>query len=129
MRFGNVSENIKFVVVGILMLIALMLPHMHISSHNPLTAVETNIERHLELGSEVPEHAAHSHDNGTHQEANLEHQHGHNNADHTHLSVFLSAHDMPTGFQLNFWSPAYSRNHLSPSPPQWQRPPKKTRTS
>ncbi len=127
MLFGNVSESIKFVVVGILMSIALMLPHMHITSHNPLMTMDPGIERHLELESEVFEHAAHSHDNGTHEEANLEH--GHNNADHTHLSVFLTAHDMPTGSKLNIWSPAYNRGHLSPSPFQWQRPPKRIHIS
>ena len=129
MRFGNASENIKFVIVGMLMSIALMLPYMHISSHNPLTAVDRNIEHHLELGSAGAEHPAHTHDNGTYEEANLENQRGHNSADHTHLSIFLSAHDMPTGFPLNIWLPVYQRSHSSPSPSQWQRPPKKTRIS
>ena len=129
MRLGKASDSIRFIVVGVLMSIALMLPQMNIASHNPLAAMDADIERHLELGSDVPEHAAHSHDNGTHEEANPEHQHGHNNADHTHLSVFLSAHDMPTEFQLNIWSPVYIRSHLSPSPPQWQRPPRQIHVS
>ncbi|MEH6470903.1 MAG: hypothetical protein V7752_06585 [Halopseudomonas sp.] len=111
------------------MSMALMLPQMHVASHNPLAAVDADIERHLELKSEAPEHSAHTHDNGTQEEANLNHQHGHNSADHTHHTVFLSTHDIAVGSKLSILPPAYIRSHVSPAPFLWQRPPKRIQVS
>ena len=129
MSFSKTSERMKFIVIGILMLISLVLPHIPIFPHNPLTAEDSEVARHLELGYEVSENTAHSHDNGTYDEADLEHQHDHNSADHSHFSALLSAHDISTVSQLNAVFFVYKRSHLSPPPFPLQRPPKLTHVS
>ncbi len=124
MRFEQASGRIRIIVVGILMSIALMFPQTHIASHNPLASNDAGIERHLQLKFDDSDLTAHTHHNGTYEEADPGHQHGHNSADHSHHTVFISAYDVATGSKFSIWPSAYKRNHLSPFPFQWQRPPK-----
>lgn len=93
------------------MSIALMLPYTHFASHNPFASVDADIERHLELGAEISEYSTHLHDRGTHEESTQERQHGHDSADPTHDSVFLSAQSIPAALRLGFWPSVYVRNH------------------
>jgi hypothetical protein len=129
MQFCMASEGTKFIVVGILMSIALMLPQINLASHNPIAFIDAGIERHALLESEASDYSPHSHENGTLEETNLDHQHGHNSADHSHLSVYISSQSMSIGLRNSIWLSDYERSHLSPASLQWQRPPKRIHLS
>lgn len=123
MQFSLVFKGSRL-VIGILMSIALFLPQLNFASHNPVASIDTNMERHSFLGSEASDGSLHIHENGTLEEANQFHQHGHNNADHTHLSINLCSENIPLQQRHSIGCSGYERDHLSPPLAHLQRPPK-----
>ncbi len=123
MRSGFLTDTSRIIVVGILMSIVLLLPQINPAAHNPLAGLDATTERHYQLDYEPSDHAGHSHENGTSEELSLDHQHGHNSADHTHNPVFLSVHALPAASSIFTGRCTYTRSYLPPPPSQHLRPP------
>jgi|GEM_PF-2842925 len=127
MQLRKISERSKLIIVGIIMSLILVLPQINSDNHTPIVSLETSIERHLSLGFEAPDNVPHAHENGTHEEALLEHQHdGHNSADHTHSPLYISSQNSWSEPNRVTESIEYIFSHTSPTPFLWQRPPKLT---
>lgn len=123
MRSGLLTDTGRIIIVGILMSIVLLLPQINPAAHNPLAGLDATTDRHHQLGYEPLDHAGHSHDNGTSDELSLDHQHGHNSADHTHNPVFLSVHPLPAAPGISTGRCIYARSYLPPPPSLRLRPP------
>lgn len=117
-------QAIRLIVVGILMSVAVLIPQFNQSTHNPIFSLDVGIERHLELDSTSSVDSHHSHHNGTLEESSTLHQHGHNSADHTHLSLNLCSEVIAPILCDGFVSADYNRSHLSALPDRLQRPPR-----
>ncbi len=83
---------VPFWVLVLLLPALVMLPQLFINNHNPLAFEQHHSEQHLSL---VAEHHAHGHSHDhAHSENDVNqqttHQHGHNPADHSHESVYLT---------------------------------------
>ena len=129
MQFYKTSESTRLIVTGVIMSIILMLPQMNVGSHNPIASLEAGIERHMALEFETFDISPHTHENGTDEEWNLVHQHGHNHADHTHNPLYISSQNMWPGTSNIVGLTDYIRSHTSPIPFLWQRPPKPNHVS
>jgi len=111
------------------MSIILVLPQIHSGDHNSIASLEAGIERHQSLGFEVLDELPHAHENGTHEESHLGHQHGHNSADHTHNPLYISSQNIWTEPNRRAESIEYIFSYTPPTPFLWQRPPKLTLAS
>jgi hypothetical protein len=129
MQLCKIPKSSRLTIFGIIMSIILVLPQINSGYHNPIVSLETVIERHQFLEFDAPGELPHVHENGTHEESHLDHQHGHNNADHTHNPLYISS-------QNNWAEPIkriepveYLFSHTPPTLFLWQRPPKLAFTS
>ena len=84
----------------------LLFPPGSPSRHDPPAFAQAEVARHLLLGSAVCEDHDHVHDDGSPEERRPGHKHGHNAADHSHVSaspaVFLAMLSHPKTRQ---WQP------------------------
>ena len=116
----------RWVVACVVITTLLALTRIYVVSHNPVAVVELEQQRHTALMvqvGEAPVHG-HSHDDGTSDEQQSLHQHGHTPIDHTH-EIAVPIH---YGKVLR-----HSRSGWSSAPPQFlhglfhaplERPPK-----
>ncbi|MFT6913757.1 MAG: hypothetical protein ACJAWL_000043 [Motiliproteus sp.] len=124
MLFFKALGSRRLIIIGMLVSIAMVLPKMHLASINPVASLEASIERHAVLESQALGHSQHIHENGTFEEANLDHQHGHNAGDHNHYSADTSSEKPTIDLNNSIWLSDYNRTHLSTIPILWLRPPR-----
>lgn len=129
MHLCKISESSRLILFGIIMSIILVLPQIISGYHNPIVSLEADIERHQFLGFEASNELPHTHENGTHEESHLDHQHGHNSADHTHNPLYISSQNSWAELTKRTQPIEYLFSHTPPAPFLWQRPPKLALTS
>ena len=129
MQLCKIPESSRLIIFGIIMSIILVLPQINSGYHNPIVSLETGIERHLLLGFDAPDELPHVHENGTHEESHLGHQHGHNSTDHTHNPLYISSQNIWAEPNKRVEPSEYIFSHTPPTPFLWQRPPKLALTS
>ncbi len=121
---GNRPSHIQMLFIAIMASMILLMSQLNLLAHNPVSELQSSMERHLILDSEQLSHSVHSHDDGTQEETNPLHQHSHNSADHSHLSIYLFLTLVTVFIAGHRGLGRYNRRHNSPTPYPWQRPPK-----
>jgi hypothetical protein len=129
MLFFKALGSRNLIMIGILMSIAMVVPKIHLASIHPIASLEASIERHVVLESRALDHSQHTRENGTFEEAHLDHQHGHNAGDHSHYSADTSSEKSMIDLKNSIWLSDYNRTHLSTIPILWLRPPKSIQVS
>lgn len=125
MLIDVVSNKIR-VLLSFLICFSLLLPQAFLSAHKSTPALELDRERHLVLNVAVTDQTIHTHDNGTFEETSLNHQHGHNSADHSHSGDNLTTCTNCVASKNGIWDFNFTRDHLSHVPVPWMRPPRST---
>lgn len=123
MQLCKIPESSRLIIFGIIMSIVLVLPQINSEYLDSIVSLEAGIERHQSLGFDAPDELQHVHENGTHEESYLGHQHGHNSADHTHNPLYISSQNIWAEPSKRVESSKYLFSH-TPPPFLWQRPPK-----
>lgn len=118
----------QLLVISLLILIALMVPQLHLTQANPGSTFAADTVHIQALDPSSADHL-HSHDDAPPEQVNVKHQHGHNYADHSHSPVYLPASALLIEPKIRFWRSAYQRTYLPPSAYLWQRPPRHFRNA
>ena len=85
----NRNHAVPLWVLVLLLPALVMLPQLFVDHYNPLAFEQAQTEQHQQLTTESHDHG-HVHSDGDTQEQQLNHLHGHNPADHSHESVYLT---------------------------------------